>query len=59
MAEAEAAREESEKWKDEVTDACDRENRMMSMVIHSVGLEIMKINRTLYDDKSWMIRRPT
>ena len=47
---------EADKAKDEVAARCASETKLMSMVIHKVGLEVMKMNRTMYADNSWMIR---
>ena len=40
--------------KEEMQSAWNKEMKLMSMVLHEVGLEVMRVNRTMKEDKSFM-----
>ena len=48
------------KVKEEITNSWNKEMKLMSIVVHEVGMDILRANRTLKDDKSWMnVKRAT
>lgn len=43
-----------QKSREEITSSWNKEMKLMSIIVHEVGMEIMRANRTLKDDKSWL-----
>jgi hypothetical protein len=43
-----------QKNREELQISWNKEMKLMSIVVHEVGMEIMRANRTLKDDKSWL-----
>ena len=42
------------KNREEITNSWNKEMKLMSIVVHEVGMDIIRANRTLKEDKSWL-----
>lgn len=42
------------KNREEMTNSWNKEMKLMSIVVHEVGMDILRANRTMKDDKNWL-----
>jgi vacuolar-type H+-ATPase subunit H len=48
-----------EKNREDITNSWNKEMKLMSIIVHEVGMEIMRANRTLKEDKTWLSTKRT
>ena len=48
-----------EKNREDITSSWNKEMKLMSIVVHEVGMEIMRANRTLKEDKTYLSNKRT
>ena len=48
-----------EKNREDITNSWNKEMKLMSIIVHEVGMEIMRANRTLKEDKTWLSSKRT
>lgn len=48
-----------EKNREDITNSWNKEMKLMSIIVHEVGMEVMRANRTLKEDKTWLSSKRT